>query len=188
MSSVTRIAQAAIGIALASTVAACGHVQARTPAPTPALDTPPAPGHFVIPFRVEAPPEPPATEPAAQPAAQPPSRTRETPPPATRPPDKPTPPAAGATGTQAETPVLQTTPNVDELEGKVKALLTSANRDLGKINYASLDANAREQYNTAKRFVEMAQEAVKNRNLVLAHQFADSAAGLASQLVKNPAA
>jgi hypothetical protein len=183
MDRVIRIGQAAIGVVFVSGLAACSHVQARTPAPNPALDTPPPPRHFVIPVRVEPPPEPPAPEPSAQPAAQPPARAKETPP-ATRQPDKPVSPPASTTA-PAETPILQTTPHVGELTEQVQALLKSANRDLERISYASLDANGREQFNIAKRFVAMAQEALNNKNLALARQWADTAAGLASQLVKN---
>lgn len=177
-----RIGQAGIGIVLLSSLVACSHLRARTPAPNPALNSPKPPARAVIPVRVEPPPEPPEPEPATKPATPPATRARETPP-ATHPPDKPAQPPA-STQTPADTPVL-TTSHVAELNGKVNTLLDSADRDLKRIDYNSLDANAREQYNIAKRFVDMAREALKNRNFVWAHQLANSAAGLASQLVKK---
>jgi hypothetical protein len=45
-----------------------------------------------------------------------------------------------------------------------------------------LDADAKIQYDTAKRFVRQAEDAVKSKNLVFAKNLADKAATIADQL------
>lgn len=91
-------------------------------------------------------------------------------------------PARPDEGTRAS--ALQTTPVEREgaVEQQVRALLTKASRDLEKVDYRLLDRDARAQYDTAKRFIDQAEEAAKGRNFVLAGTLADKAATLASQL------
>jgi len=61
-------------------------------------------------------------------------------------------------------------------------VLTRATTDLNRIDYRALNADARTQYDTAKRFVTQAQEALRAKNLVFARNLADKAAALAVQL------
>jgi hypothetical protein len=79
---------------------------------------------------------------------------------------------------------LQTTPisAEAEMERAVRGLLTRATGDLNRIDRRALNADARTQYDTAKRFVAQAEEALKSRNLVFATNLADKAATLAAQL------
>ena len=53
---------------------------------------------------------------------------------------------------------------------------------LNRIDYRALNADARTQYDTAKRFVTQAEEALRAKNLVFARNLADKAAALAAQL------
>ena len=60
------------------------------------------------------------------------------------------------------------------------ALATGA---LRRVDYLGLNADARSQYDTAKRFIEQAEQALKEKNLVFAAKVAEKAAGLAASLV-----
>ena len=57
--------------------------------------------------------------------------------------------------------------------------------DLARIDYRTLSADAKAQYDIAKRFSQQAEEALKVRNLVFAGQLADKAAALAALLLKR---
>jgi hypothetical protein len=76
---------------------------------------------------------------------------------------------------------LPTTPT--EAERQVRDQLAQAARDLGRVDYGRLNADGKSQYDTAKRFIEQAEQAIKDKNLVMAATLATKAAGLASGLV-----
>jgi hypothetical protein len=80
---------------------------------------------------------------------------------------------------------LQTTPTQreGEVERRVRSQIAQASYDLGRVNYQALNADARIQYETAKRFASQAEEALRSRNLVFASNLADKAAALAAQLL-----
>ncbi len=167
----------ALAFAIAATVSACAKAQARTPAPLPPpLDVPAPPPRTVIPVTVKVPeppppePDPAAAVPARPPvtAAPPPARPTERPLPATEPP-----------------PVLQTTSNTAAIEQKARELVAAARRDLARVDRRKLGANAREQFDTAQRFVRMADDALAAKNYLYAQQLAESAAALAGGLVKG---
>ena len=81
-------------------------------------------------------------------------------------------------------PPPQTAPvgRESEEEQRVRAQLMHATTDLNRIDYRALNADARTQYDTAKRFVTQAEEALRAKNLVFARSVADKAAALAAQL------
>ena len=81
-------------------------------------------------------------------------------------------------------PTLQTTPAAaeGEVERAIRATLARATSNLNRINVRGLNADAQTQYNTAKRFVTQAEEAIRAKNLVFARSVADKAAALAAQL------
>jgi hypothetical protein len=89
-----------------------------------------------------------------------------------------------AEGPRAPQTTLQTTPVEQEADvaRKVTELLTKAGTDLTRVDYGRLNADARTQYDQAKRFASQADEALKARNLVFASYLADKAAALAAQL------
>jgi len=68
------------------------------------------------------------------------------------------------------------------MERIIRQQLQRASNDLGRIDYRALSADAKTQYDTAKRFVQQADEALHARNLVFAKTVADKAAALAAQL------
>src|SRR5262245_2693816 len=171
----------------------CARAHARTvpQQPDAALDVPPPPDRDVEPTEVEAPPppEPPTPAPEA-PRAQPP-RPRPTPPREPRPTEAPKPEPAPAEppkpaeeAPRTSSSPLQTTPATaeGELERGVRATLTHASNELNRIDYRVLNADAKIQYDTAKRFVRQAEDAVKAKNLVFAKNLADKAATIADQL------
>lgn len=104
-------------------------------------------------------------------------------------PSRPEPPADPARPVEdvrpAPAPTLQTTPTQQELEleRRIRGMLAQAATDLNRTNYQALNTDGRTQYDTAKRFISQAEDAVRIRNLVFANNLADKAATLAAQLV-----
>jgi len=177
---------------LALVTTGCAHAQAKTvpDLPDAPLVVPAAPPHDVELVDVETPqppppspaPEPPRTQPArprpAAPREQP--RAEAPKPPEAAPTEAPKPVEEPPRGTNT----LQTTPTTveGELERTVRATLTRASNELGRIDYRVLSPDAREQYDTAKRFIRQADDAVRGKNLVFAKSLADKAATIAAQL------
>lgn len=175
----------------ATLLSACAHGQAKTVVELPPLDMPAAPPRVVEatepqqPAVVSLPDEPrtnlprPAT-PAQRPVDQ---RAPDLPKPdqiATEPPRPVDEPPKTAPPT-----TLQTTPTQreGEVERRVRILIAQAQSDLNRVNYQALNVDARNQYDTAKRFATQAEEALRARNLVFASNLADKAAALAAQLL-----
>jgi hypothetical protein len=154
----------------------------------PPLEMPPPPPRDVQPNEVEAPP--PVGLPT-EPARNAPVRSRPSPPARTEPPkvEPPKPEAPPVEPPKVDEPpkpptTLQTTPanSEGEVERGIRASLLRANADLNRIDYRQLNADARTQYDQAKRFVQQADEAIRTKNLVFAKTIADKAATIAAQL------
>jgi uncharacterized protein (DUF885 family) len=94
------------------------------------------------------------------------------------------PPAAPAAAPPTPTTTLQTTPAAEqgEVERAIRATMARASAGLNRIDYRALNANARTQYDTAKRFIQQAEDAIRMQNLPFAKNLADKAATLAVQL------
>ena|SRR5438105_3659185 len=187
----------AASVALVALLAtpACTRTQAKVTPDAP-LEVPPPPPRDVEVADTE--PPPPATlvpEPARNTPARPRPATREPraepprpepptpePPPPSEPP-KPIEDAKPAT----PAPALQTTlPTAEaEVERAIRGSLARANADLSRIDYRALNNDARTQYDTAKRFVQQADRALREKNLVFAKTVADKAAALAAQLASR---
>jgi len=183
-------ALAAFAAALA--VPGCTRAQAKVTPDMPLEAPAPPPRDVEV---ADSEPPPPATlvpEPARNTPA---TRTRpatreprpEAPPP-TEPP-KPEPPQPESPKPIEDKPpppptTLQTTPpSVEgEVERGIRASLARANSDLSRVDYRALNNDARTQYDTAKRFVQQADRALHEKNLVFAKSVADKAAALAAQL------
>ncbi len=75
------------------------------------------------------------------------------------------------------------TPADAEADKKIRALLLTASRNLGNVDYQKLSVAGREQYDNAKSFGEQAGEALSQRNYVFAETLADKAAKLATELL-----
>ena len=166
-------------------VAGCAKAQANAPATPPGLATPRPPDRVIVPAPLPEPlppepqgPEGPAGPPVAEPASTPQSRPSR---PASAAPT-PAPAAPEPAEPIAAPPVLQTATDPVAVEQRARALIASAERDLGQIDPTQLSANARAQYDTARAFVRQAKSALQVKNVTLARELADKAASLATQL------
>jgi hypothetical protein len=169
--------------------AGCAKKHAGAQPGGPPLETPPAPPR-VVSSLIESEPTVTAAPPIEGPSPRPtPDASR----PAAPRPERPVPPATAASETPVAPPLpadepprtLQTTPNAGQAEQRIRGLLANASRDLNKIDYRVLSVDAQAQYDTAKRFTEQADEALKTKNFVFAEQLADKAAAIAAQLLKR---
>jgi hypothetical protein len=193
----SRLAAWLIGVVVVAGAgaSACATTHAKNTSDAPPLDMPPPPARTTEATDTEPPaPVPLPEEPARR--TPPAARRQPTPSPSPRPdaikPDaaKPdTPPAVIEAPKPSEEPpkpppTLQTAPagRENEEEQRIRTQLTHATNDLNRIDYRALNTDARTQYNTAKRFVTQAEDALKAKNLVFAHSMADKAAALAAQL------
>ena len=167
----------------ALSLSGCARVSAKTTPEMPALEMPAPPARDVEPNPVDAPPPAPAA--GAEPARQAPPRPRPASSPARPEPAKPDAPAEPAKpADDLPKPTLQTTPATGEgeLERGIRASVTRANADLSRVDYQHLNADARTQYDTAKRFMRQVDDYVRTKNFVAAKNLADKAATLAAQL------
>ena len=175
----------------ASMLAGCTHAAAKTTPDMPALAMPAPPPRDVEPAEVDTPaPVSLATEPARNAPARP--RPAAPPPkiePKPEPPKPEPPPAVVEPPKPAEEPVkppttLQTTPATaeGEVERSIRASLQRATADLNRVDYRALNADARTQYDQAKRFVRQADDAMRAKNLLFAKNLAEKAATIAAQL------
>jgi hypothetical protein len=173
----------------------CAKLHAKSAPAAPPLDVPAAPAHVVETIDSEPPPpatlpkeparhtpppqstRPANTPPRPDPAKQEPPKPEQAPPP--EPPKVEEPPKPATT--------LQTTPveQEGEAERTIRGVLARASNDLSHIDYGKLTQEARTQYDTAKRFVTQAEEALNAKNLMFARTVADKAAALAAQLARK---
>jgi hypothetical protein len=172
---------------------ACMHAQAKTVAEVP-LDMPAPPARVVevsdpsVPAIVSVPEEPARPEPT-RPRPTPPVRSEARPAEPARPEPPRTDAATDATHatedpTRPPAAPLQTTATQQEveMERRIQTILRQANLDLSHVDYRALNTDGRTQYDTAKRFVNQANDALKVRNLVFAANLADKASTLAATL------
>jgi hypothetical protein len=84
---------------------------------------------------------------------------------------------------------LQTTPPGAEFEVErtIRGVIKRAETDLSRVDYRALNTDGRSQYNTAKRFIQQAEDALdpRTRNLLYARNLADKALALAGQLARR---
>jgi hypothetical protein len=170
--------------------AACSRAQARVIPELPPLDVPAPPPRIVEAIEPEpAPPEPepplPATPAPVRPKPIPTQQRAE--PAKQEPPKVEVPPPSEAPRPDAGKPAvgtLQTAPAGQEvqLEKTIVEMIGRASASLNRIDYRALNADARAQYDQAKRFITQAQDALRAKNLVFAENLADKANTLASQL------
>ena len=173
----------------------CSRATAKSSPDNPPLETPAPPPRDVEPIDTETPaPVPLPQEPARNaprlrpaPSSQQPRENR-TEPPKVEPPKPEPPPAAPEPPKPEEAPrpptTLQTMPTTaeGEVERSIHATLQRANADLNRVDYRTLNADAKNQYDTAKSIIRQANEAIRAKNLLFAKNLADKAAALAAQL------
>lgn len=181
-------------------LAACAKKPLIVQADPPPLEVPIVPPRVLGPVMVEEPPPPTVEAPEPAPARpgrspRPAGRTNDPvvkvePPPDAKPPEPGTEPAGSTTtttGASAEPAPLLRTDTADDAEvaRKVRETLGRANTNLNKANYNNLGAGAKGQYDTARRFIAQAEEALKGRSLTFARYLADKAETLSASLLNR---
>lgn len=183
-------------LALAGLASGCAKPQARVAAePPPALAVPSPPPRIILP---PDPTPPPSVEEAPAPAAPP--RAPRPRPSAPRP-DRTEPPRPAeaataevpkpANGQEAAAPAASPGPTIGmqagsgAAEGAVRQLLGRAQEDLGRVDYAALSSALKAQYDTAKRFIVLGEQALKEQNLIYAGTLADKASAIAALLLRR---
>ncbi|MGE0815046.1 MAG: hypothetical protein AB7O28_21365 [Vicinamibacterales bacterium] len=183
---IPRLVALACGLVAAGTLAGCATARAAAPAPLPELVPPEAPPRIVAEYE----PDPPLpAEPVSAGAVTAPPR-------AVRPPRR-DPPRPEAAPDDAQAPALQPAPPAPPValaiqtpgasakaDQSIRQLLARAARDLGRLDYRGLDSDRRTQYDTAKGFMQQAEDALRARNVMFAGKLADKAATMAAALVR----
>jgi hypothetical protein len=165
--------------------------------PPPPLEVPVVPPRLVGPVMVEEPelppietpePVPPRPRPRPAPVRNDPVTKVEPPPDPNAKPAEPNGGQASSSSAQGEpAPLLRTpdTANDTEVQRKVRETLARAGENLSKVNYNGLNPGAKAQHDTARRFIQQAEEAVKGKNLVFAGYLANKAEILSASLLNR---
>ena len=165
---------------------ACGpktaHVQARVE-PPPALVVPTPPPRVIVPPQ----PEPPAQVEDTQPPS--PARSRPQRAAAPRQEAKPeakpeSAPAEATTTPETAPPAPEKPPTPADAAGvaAVRQQMGRATQNLTQVNYPGLSNDMKTQYDTANRFLALAEQALKEGNLLFASTLADKAGAIAALL------
>jgi type IV secretory pathway VirB10-like protein len=186
-----------LAVAVAVSAAGCHHAAAKSVKDLPPLNMPLPPPRVVETVEATAPPpvtlvEEPERQPVRSPNRPVPPREAARPEPPKAEPKAESPPEIPRIIEEPAKPPptnLQTTPpSTDgEVERTIRNVITRAEADLGHIDYRVLSKDGRNQYDTAKRFIQQAKEALdpRTRNLLFARNLADKALALAGQLGKR---
>jgi hypothetical protein len=191
MSTVLRCGMLVVLAAVGGT--ACTTTRAEVALERPALDVPPPPPRMIVPL--PAPPQSPRPDPVpalgeagTSPSAKPrPPREKDAPPkPEPKPEEKPaetTPPATAP----SPVPPLRISAQIDP-DQQAAQIRGSIDRTLGTLNgidYGKLQEPRQKQYDEAKLFANQADQALKEKNLVVAKEFADKAERLTKELTSR---
>ncbi|HEX5473719.1 MAG TPA: hypothetical protein VFX12_03570 [Vicinamibacterales bacterium] len=170
-------------------LAACGaaHAAPKTAPVLPPLDVPPPPPRTVQSPPLPEPPQPVGDLPPAAPVVRPvhPPAGKETPKETAKPEPRPeTPVETVPPPVPPVVPQLQTPQAADgpEMARNVRTMIDRANGLLGTVNYGPLSQDRKTQYDTAKRFLQQAEVALKAKNYVFAQSLAEKADTLAQEL------
>lgn len=180
-----RVVAALCGLAAVGLLAGCATAKAAAPAPMPTLAPPDVPPRVIAEYL----PDPPLpAEPVSPETVTPPPRPVRPPRRDVARPEAPAEEPQGPPPQPAQTPsqpalALQT-PSGGRADQSVRTLLAQAARDLARVDYQALNTDGRAQYDTARRFMAQADEALKVRNVMYAGKLADKAATMAAVLVR----
>jgi hypothetical protein len=166
--------------------AGCAKAQAG-PAPSmPTLAPPDVPPRVIAEYEPDPPlPSEPVSAEAVTPALRParPPRREPARPAETASEDPPAPAPAAVPIVPPPALALQMPAASAKADQSIRTLLARAARDLLRVDYRQLDADRRAQYDTAKGFMQQAEDALKARNVMYAGKLADKAATLATALL-----
>lgn len=174
------------GLAAAGALAGCAKAQAVAAPVMPTLAPPDAPPRVVAEYQPDPPlPAAPVSPDAVIPPARPPRPPRRDTPRPEAPADEPQGPPVAAPATPPPPALALQMPGANAVaDQSVRALLAQAARDLGRVDYQALDTDGRAQYETARRFMQQADDALNARNVMFAGKLADKAATMASVLLR----
>jgi hypothetical protein len=178
--------QLGLVVLLSLATASCARALAKAEPVMPELVPPPPPPRVVeiyidepVPTVEPGPAETALNSPPVRPPARPPVAKPDPPKPE---PARPEPEKASPT-TPALT--LKQAPGASaSTVASIRNLLGLAQKDLNRVNYPALDVDGRTQYDTARRFMQQAEDALRGGNLVFAGKLADKAATMAAVLVR----
>jgi hypothetical protein len=183
-----RVVSGLLALSCVLALTGCARARAKSIPEVPPLEMPAPPPRVLAPVE-----EPVAAAPVEQtePAPAPANANRRTPPRRTEPAQKPEAlPAEQAPAPQATTPEpsrppepLPTLKAPGAAEKPIRDRIIIAQRDLGRVDYARLSEDGRSQYEQSKRFIQQAEQALKDQNFVFAQTLADKAATLAAELL-----
>ena len=172
------------GLALVVATAVAGGC-AKTQAQVATVEPPP-------PLMVPAHPTPPPPEEAPVPST--PVRTRPQRPAAPRPDTRTEPPRPAEAEAKPENgqpaapaapaPTLEMQPG-DRGDAGVRQQLSKAGSDLQRVDYAGLSNDLKAQYDTAKRFITLGEQALREQNVIFAATLADKAGAIATLLLRR---
>ena len=174
-------------VLLGASLAGCASTRAQVVEDQPALVVPPVPPRSIEPPRVvEPPPAEPAVEPPPtptttfKPANRSPRQNAEKQ--ESKPPDVP--PDTTVPANPSPVPPLRTatTPSGPEAARQIRDILERATNVLAKVDYQKLSDDRKANYNSAKNYMQQADEALKKDDLTLARSFADRAENIAKVL------
>ncbi len=172
-------------LATAGLISACATAKAAAPTVMPTLVPPDVPPRIVAEYQPDPPlPAEPVSAEAVTPPPRPPRQPRREAPRGDVPPDEPQGPPSPSPAPAPPALALQSAASGPLAEQSVRTLLARAARDLGRVDYQGLDADGRAQYDTARRFMQQADDALRSRNAVFAGKLADKAATMAAVLVR----
>ena len=173
------------GLAAAGSLGSCAKAQATASPAMPTLAPPDVPPRVVAEYQPDPPlPAEPVSAEAVTPAPRPPRPARrETPRPEAAA-DEPQGPPRRRRRRRLPALALQMPGASAKADQSVRTLLARAARDLGRVDYQALDTDGRAQYETARRFMQQADDALKARNVMFAGKLADKAATMASVLLR----
>lgn len=174
---------------------ACRTVKAATPVERPALEVPPPPPRVIAPIQSEN--ELPVLEPISQLPPNPAERNTSKPRPRPRPEQQVTQDPKPGEQVEAPAPVQQPpaqpqqptsplrleNPNSGQMVAQIRDSIGRAKGMLSQVTRARLPNEQRKKaYDDAQLFVEQAEDALKQNNLVAAKELADKAERLAKEL------
>lgn len=182
-----------IVVLAALATSACSTAQAKGPTTRPALEVPQPPPRVVEAMPAETPPPiepvadlPPPPTASSRPRPQPSSRESASREAAKTEPKPETPPAAqeaaAPTTPVPPAPQIRTPADNSETARQVREILDRANKGLSTVDYRVLTPQRKESYDSAKQFIQLAEEAVRVSNFQYAKFLAEKADTLAKEL------
>lgn len=153
------------------------------PAPPPPLAMPVPPPRIVVPPQPDLLPSADIDVPAvtARPRPRPLPRTES--PPESPAAERPAEPAKPAEAAPAQNLELKDRDGPDE--SAIRVQLSRAGQDLDRVRYAELSVDLKAQYETARRFITLGGQALKEQNVVFAATLADKAGAIARLLLQR---